>query len=204
MKTGIYQIINLLNNDIYIGSAARSLYSRWRQHKSDLKLNKHRNIHLQRAYNKYGKDNFIFEVIEYCESEKCIEREQYYMDLLKPRYNINPKASSGLGRKMTPEQCLAHGQRMKGKKAWNKGIPFSVKSRKKMSEARKGKEPWNKNKKCPRNKPILRNDGKIYPNIMTAAIDLQVKENTIIKACTDKQKVRRVRGYILNYLKKDG
>ena len=35
----------------------------------------------------------------------------------------------------------------RGKQSWNKGKKMSEESRRKMSEARKGKEPWNKGKK---------------------------------------------------------
>lgn len=203
--TGIYRIINIITNDIYVGSAARGINLRWNQHKSDLKLNKHGNIHLQRAYNKYGVENFIFEIIEKCESIKCIEREQYYIDTLKPRYNIDLKAGSPLGRKITPEQCLEISKRNKGRIAWNKGTPFNEETRKKMSESRKagiknGTIKLHTGLKLPRNKPILRNDGKIYPNVMTAALDLNVKENTVIKACTDKNQIRRIKGFILKYI----
>jgi group I intron endonuclease len=203
--TGIYKITNIINNKFYIGSASLGFERRFIQHKSDLKQNKHRNIHLQRSYNKHGKDNFIFEIIEYCEPLKCIEREQYYIDTLKPNFNINLKAQSCLGVKRTLEQRKRISKANRGRPAWNKGIPFNKEVRQKMSESRKEGlkkgtvKSWNKGKKCPRDKIILRNDGKIYPNVMTAAIDLNVKENTIIKACTDKKKVRTVRGFVLKY-----
>ena len=47
---------------------------------------------------KYGIDNFYFEIIEICEPNICIEKEQYWMDLLKPHYNLLKKAGSSLGR----------------------------------------------------------------------------------------------------------
>ena len=40
-----------------------------------------------------------YEILEYCEPKKCIEREQHYIDLLKPEYNILLKAGSLLGYK---------------------------------------------------------------------------------------------------------
>ena len=52
---------------------------------------------------KYGYSNFKLEILEYCEPSKCIEREQYYLDLLKPKYNILPAAGSSLGFKHSPE-----------------------------------------------------------------------------------------------------
>lgn len=200
MKTGIYKIINIITNDFYIGSASLSIKTRWKCHICELKKNKHRNIHLQRAWNKYGEESFIFEIIEYCEPEKCIKREQHYMDTLNPQYNICKEASSRKGTKQPREAVEKLRLLNKGRPAWNKGIPFSKEVRKKMSRARKGKIPWNKGLSYPRNKPIERHDGKTYKTIREAAKDLNVKENTIIKACTDKKIIRRVRGFVLKYI----
>jgi group I intron endonuclease len=47
---------------------------------------------------KYGYSNFRLEILEYCDKLSAIEREQYYIDLLKPEYNICLRAGSSLGR----------------------------------------------------------------------------------------------------------
>lgn len=100
-KSGIYKIINILTLDIYIGSSIK-FSDRKNLHFNNLKLNKHHSIILQRAYNKYGFENFIFEIIEYIEDKsKLIEREQFYLDILKPKYNICKIAGSLLGIKKT-------------------------------------------------------------------------------------------------------
>jgi group I intron endonuclease len=52
---------------------------------------------------KYGYSNFRLEILEYCESEDVVAREQYYLDLLKPEYNILSTAGSSLGYKHTTE-----------------------------------------------------------------------------------------------------
>lgn len=49
-KCGIYQIINTINNDIYIGSSV-DIVTRFSSHKSCLRRNKHENIYLQFAWN---------------------------------------------------------------------------------------------------------------------------------------------------------
>lgn len=88
MKTiGIYKITNLLNNKFYIGSSC-DIRARKYLHFSMLKNNKHHSPILQRVYNKYGKKYLSFEIIEECDVENLIEREQYYLDSLKPEYNI--------------------------------------------------------------------------------------------------------------------
>jgi group I intron endonuclease len=58
---------------------------------------------IDRALLKYGFSNFILEILEYCDKNNVIEREQYYMDLIKPQYNIVEIAGSTLGYKHTPK-----------------------------------------------------------------------------------------------------
>lgn len=90
---GIYRIKNILNEHCYYGSS-KNIKRRWDKHKSQLKYNRHENIMLQRAWNKYGENNFIFEVVELCEEYELLIIEQKYLDL-KPKYNIGKQASGG-------------------------------------------------------------------------------------------------------------
>lgn len=77
--SGIYEIVNLTTNKTYIGHSQR-MSNRWYQHQHLLERNKHNNCHLQYAWNKYGKDDFIFRKIEFVENikEKLIEREVHW------------------------------------------------------------------------------------------------------------------------------
>lgn len=84
---GIYMIINLINGKKYIGSSINIRQRLW-EHRATLRHNKHYNNHLQRAWNKYGEENFDFSILERCPKEKRFEREQYYVDSLHPEYNI--------------------------------------------------------------------------------------------------------------------
>ena len=52
---------------------------------------------------KYGRENFLFEIIEYCQPEEAIQREQYYLDNFDFDYNILENAKSMLGYKHTAE-----------------------------------------------------------------------------------------------------
>lgn len=100
-EPGIYKILNLVNNKVYIGSSIH-LARRCSEHivRYTSPNNKEPvNKYLKRAFNKYGADNFEFHAIEYCDLEKLIEREQYYMDLYnsynrKYGYNLRTKADS--------------------------------------------------------------------------------------------------------------
>jgi group I intron endonuclease len=56
-----------------------------------------------RALIKYGNSNFSLEILEYCDSKDCLKREQYYIDLLKPKYNILKIAGSRIGKKHSQE-----------------------------------------------------------------------------------------------------
>jgi len=81
LYSGIYKITCSTNGTIYIGSAVE-IYGRWYNHLYTLTRNKHINTYLQRSWNKYGPANFTFEVIEQCEKDQCIIREQHYLDTL--------------------------------------------------------------------------------------------------------------------------
>ena len=101
-ESGIYKIVNIINGKFYIGST-QNLYQRFHVHNSMLKKGSHQNIHLQRSFNKHGKDAFIFEVIMKCPVEYTIKLEQWFIDNLKPSYNILPIAGTTRGRITTEE-----------------------------------------------------------------------------------------------------
>lgn len=114
-KSGIYVIKNNINSRIYIGSAI-NLYSRKHVHLTHLRKNIHCNLKLQRFVNKYNIEDLYFECLEFCEKEYLIEREQFYLDKLKPFYNIAKIAGSTLGTKITKEQSAKLSKLRKGKK----------------------------------------------------------------------------------------
>lgn len=55
---------------------------------------------------KYGHASFSLYILEYCDKESTIQREQYYLDLLSPNYNILKTAGSLLGRKHSEKTKL--------------------------------------------------------------------------------------------------
>lgn len=78
-KSGIYQIRNLVNGKVYVGSAV-NLRTRRNRHFSYLRNNCHANRKLQNAFNKYGEENIVFEVVEIvADKYNLLEREQYYI-----------------------------------------------------------------------------------------------------------------------------
>lgn len=115
-KSAIYRILNKTTNKYYIGSAV-NVKRRWYKHRLLLSANKHGNPYLQNAWNKYGEESFIFEVLEYVlqgslsKSEfrvPLLAREQYYKDLYKSYdrkygYDICKVAGSRLGTRHSDE-----------------------------------------------------------------------------------------------------
>lgn len=130
--TGIYQIQSIIKPErIYIGSAI-NIDKRWAIHLSQLKTNKHNNNKIQRHYNKYGKDDLIFTVIEECSKDQLISKEQIYIDNLMPLFNICKKAGSVAGIKLSKESRLKISKSHTGK-------PISLETKIKISNSQKGK-----------------------------------------------------------------
>ncbi len=99
MISGIYKITNSVNGKFYIGSS-KDINYRWDEHKQYLNGGYHINPKLQNAWNFYGGDKFLFEVVEETAEEVLLIREQHYLDLFKPYmrdigYNICPTACGG-------------------------------------------------------------------------------------------------------------
>ena len=166
--SGIYQILNLVNNHSYIGSAI-SISKRWGQHRSALRKDYHENSYLQHAWNKYGELVFEFRVIGTCQPTDLIRMEQHLLDDLRPEYNISPTAGSQLGlvrssetraklsartislehrsklsaarrgKSNSPETRAKISAAKRGKTTWSKGKTFSPEHRAKLSAAKKGK-----------------------------------------------------------------
>lgn len=84
---------------LYVGSAV-DLVGRRGDHLKLLRKGKHNNKFLQNAFNKHG-DAFIFEILLVCDPSDLLRCEQYFIDTLKPRYNIALVAGSNLGLKMS-------------------------------------------------------------------------------------------------------
>lgn len=155
-RSAIYKITCLINNKIYIGSAKIVQY-RKHQHFVDLKNNKHCNKKLQRSYNKYGKENFIFEILEFVEDKsKLIEREQFYLDTIlfaqqfinKENdlfnilgFNLKPIAGNSLFFKHKAKSILLMQKNRKGKL---KNVNKPTAHRKKISQSLKKSEKLKK------------------------------------------------------------
>lgn len=129
-RKGVYLI--LINGNKYVGStsSAKGVSERLNQHRWRLKANTHGNRHLQRAYNKY-KEFYGFFIEETLE-DATLDREQHYINLLSPEYNICKEAcASAKGVLRTKETKQKLSQAMMGRK-------FSKETLKLMSESHRG------------------------------------------------------------------
>lgn len=103
-KSGVYLITNIITLDTYVGSSV-NLGRRFKSYFTFSHISKpvRSNTIIHRALLKYGYAHFKVEILEYCKLESVLKREQYYLDLLKPTYNILKKADSSKGYKHTIE-----------------------------------------------------------------------------------------------------
>ena len=134
--SGVYKIENKTNHKVYVGSTV-NLYHRMYEHSYTLENNIHKNKHLQASWNKYGKDAFEFSVIEECDKDNLLIREQYWLDYYKAYdnqygYNICRFAGNTLGKKLSEETKQKIREASTGRKA-------SDEAKRKMSESRTGK-----------------------------------------------------------------
>lgn len=212
--SGVYRIVNLVNGKQYIGSSI-SLYDRKHIHLNYLKNNNHTNKHLQFSYNKHGVDNFSFEVLETCDKEILLVREQYYIDTLNPQYNIRLIAESNLGYKHTVKAC---NKMSKSRKLvtitedWKSNISKSMmnhvvtlETANKISKTKKGKRLHENSLKASRLsviKPIIQYDKEMnivnkFESITEASKKLKINKSNITSVCSNTRKTAG--GFIFKY-----
>jgi len=137
-RSGIYQIRCLINGKVYIGSAIK-FRVRWNLHRTNLKQGKHHSPYLQHAWNKYGSDEFAFEILEIVDDiGDLVVAEQRHMDVAQSfrsefGYNVSRTAGSPLG--------IKRSQATRDKiSAARTGSRMSEAQKAKLSEANLGKQ----------------------------------------------------------------
>lgn len=137
--SGVYKITNIVTGDFYVGSACGTggFRKRWILHRHTLNNNVSHSLKLQNAWNKYGEVNFTFSVVEECNKDITIQREQYYLDMLKPAYNICTIATNCLGVK----RSLSTKQKIRELKLGVKRKPFTEEHKKNMRESQGRRGP---------------------------------------------------------------
>ena len=106
----IYKITNMMNGKVYVGQTKQHKFSvRKHVHLFDLRRKKHGNRHLQFAFNKYGEEAFVFEIIKKIQNEENVTLyEQFFVNLYqsdnhKYGYNVRPAVDSNFGIKHGPQ-----------------------------------------------------------------------------------------------------
>lgn len=164
--SGVYCIRNIINEKIYVGSAV-NFYRRYLQHKHALLNNKH-NKRLQNFVNKYGMDCLYMSILEVCNIDLLLEREQYWINEFQSYekelgFNICPIAGSSLGAIMPDSHKKASKKRMLGntymtgkhhsdgtklmlseisKSSWEEHKNHRIEINKKIADKRKGIPQW--------------------------------------------------------------
>ena len=134
MTTSVYWIHHPDHTDMfsqgYIG-VSKNAERRWEEH-----LKKSENRHFRFAINKYGWENLVKEQILIAEEDYCLDIERK----LRPAVDIGWNIAIGGGK-----PPVAYGNKTRlGVPSWNKGLPWSDKAKKKLSEAHLGQVSWNK------------------------------------------------------------
>lgn len=148
-KSGIYKWTNNLNGKSYIGSSI-NLHRRIQEYfnpERSLRELKRGESMMYKSLLKYGYQSFTLEILETVNVDNLnsteaktilLEREQHYIDLLKPEYNILKVAGSNLGAKMSAETRAKISKSKLGVPSHRKGLKglevFSAESLQKMSE----------------------------------------------------------------------
>ena len=160
-RIGIYCIENVVNNKKYIGQSI-DIDSRWAGHRRELNKQEHNNSYLQRAWNKYGADNFKFYVVKICAIEELDDFECHYIAFYNTTdrtYGYNLESGGNKNKHISDETRAKIGEFNKGKKhsdetreklrqarigennpmfgqvAWNKGLSWNDDVKQKMSDS---------------------------------------------------------------------
>ena len=136
----VYKITNTVTGDFYIGSS-KDVKKRWRSHEWPSVWKKNPNKQLYQDMQKYGVDKFEFEIIAEVEEEKLKEKEQQFIEILKPTYNqMNAK---GLNVEKYKETKKEYQKSDKGKESHKKANNKYKKSDKGKESNRKSCNKYN-------------------------------------------------------------
>lgn len=155
-KSGVYQIRNLVDGKVYIGST-KEFKTRACSHTNALLKGQHHNKHLQAAFDRDGEESFVFEVLEVVDGDYVEVEQQYlnqFLDQWVECYNFDKKSITGPRRTFskTPEETRAKQSAASSGKnnpmyglfgtlspKW--GVKMSQEAKDKISKARKGRIP---------------------------------------------------------------
>lgn len=147
---GIYSIVNTINNKQYIGQSI-DIHNRWIRHRYELNTNQHSNPILQKAWNKYGAESFIFKIVIKCNKNQLNKNEKIEVEkishthrynILKDYYSLSGKNNPFYGKKHSKEtkkKLSIIGKTKIGKKNPNYGNKYSIQTKIKNGHNKKTK-----------------------------------------------------------------
>ena len=198
MAMGIYVIKNILDNKCYIGSS-NNIDKRFKAHIWKLSKNIHSNLHLQRAYNRVGKDNFIFHILEEINDvdDLAIAENWWVSGIPKDElYNIRIiESATNRGIKYSDETKQKIG-------AGNRGKIVSDETKRKQSLAKKGKPPTNIKSLRKSVLQIEKTTGDVireWESILQVQKELGFDNSSISSACRGTRNKKSAYGYIWKY-----
>lgn len=158
---GVYKITCTIDGRLYIGSSM-CISARWKEHRYQLGLGVHRSRHLQRAWNKYGADAFVFEVLQYEGDRDAREvLEQQFLDALSPfgakGFNSSRVVGTTRGMKLSDEHKRKIAE-------YNKGRQHSAATRERHRQSKLGAlNPQFGKPLTERQKAVLHRSGENHP-----------------------------------------
>lgn len=138
--------MNIVNNKRYIGQSV-NVEDRLLHHRSELRNQRHSNSHLQRSWNKYGEDNFKFEILFECQECELDYLERYYISFyntIDREYGYNKESGGSLNKHMSEESKRKMSVAKQGmydgenNPMYNVHIPWTEDRKQKMSEKFRG------------------------------------------------------------------
>ena len=198
----IYKIVSKKTKKCYIGSA-KKFNRRKSAHLWHLKKGSHHSSYLQNHVNKYGLDDIVFEILAFVDILELVEKEQYYIDLFRPEFNISKNAYSTLGVKCSEEKKELLKKLFTGRKATPeaveanrlgqlKRLPPTEETRRKISLANKGRvvsedfKIKNLFSQKTRKEVICLDTNVKYPSLRAASRNLNIPKEQIRYVCEGK------------------
>ena len=86
--SAVYKITNTITGDFYVGSS-KDVKQRWKQHKRKSTWKNCPNSPMYLDMQRYGVEKFEFQILEEAEIGQLKEKEQQFIETLKPTYNTN-------------------------------------------------------------------------------------------------------------------